>query len=303
MAELRDASVPGVSPLYKGKVRDVYDLGERLLIVTTDRISAFDQVLPQTIPQKGSILTGLSLFWFQELRSVVANHLIAGGADLAKSLPAPFAAAARVWGGRAMLVRKLKMFPIECVVRGYLAGSGWKEYRKDRTVCGIPLKAGLLEASELDEPIFTPATKATTGHDINISMAEAERHVGREAARELKRISLELYSRAREYARARGVILADTKFEFGVAEPGGAPVLGDEVLTPDSSRYWPLDTYKPGGSPPSFDKQFVRDYLQSVGWAGDGVAPNLPKEVIAGTAARYREIYLRLTGKDWSETS
>ncbi len=276
-------------PCRHGKVRDVYDLGDRLVIVATDRISAFDFVLPTGIPDKGRVLTGMTLFWLDLLR--VPNHFL--GTDLATMAPA-FAAQADALTGRTMLVRKADVVPIECVVRGYLAGSGWKEYRKGGTVCGIPLPPGLQESQQLPEPIFTPATKEESGHDINISFDEMVRRTGRDVAEELRRRSLDIYRRAAAHARGRGILIADTKFEWGRL-PGGERILIDEVLTPDSSRFWPLDAYRPGGSPPSFDKQFVRDWLETTGWDKNSTPPELPADVVARTREKYLEAYERLS--------
>jgi phosphoribosylaminoimidazole-succinocarboxamide synthase len=291
-----DFRVPGIPPAYSGKVRDIYDLGDALLMVATDRISAFDVVLPQPIPDKGAILTQLTRFWLEHLPRTIEHHMLSTDAA---DLPEPFAEAARGWGPRFMKVKKLAMVPIECVVRGYLAGSGWKEYSERGTVCGIGLPKGLLESSRLDDPIFTPATKATEGHDVNISAEEASRLVGAPLVRDLERRAVEIFEFGREWARERGLILADTKLEFGREGGRGAPVLADEVLTADSSRYWPADRYRPGGSPPSFDKQYVRDFLTAKGWRGDGPPPALPAEVVEGTAERYRELYRRITGTAW----
>jgi phosphoribosylaminoimidazole-succinocarboxamide synthase len=277
-------------PCRRGKVRDVYDLGDRLVIVATDRISAFDWVLPTGIPEKGRVLTALTLFWLRLLR--VPNHLL--GTDL-KDMGPEFAAQGAALEGRTMLVRKTEVFPVECVVRGYLAGSGWKEYRQTGAVCGVALPPGLVESDRLPEPIFTPATKEESGHDINISFEEMGARVGRDAAEELRRRSLEVYGRAAEYARTRGIVIADTKFEWGRL-PSGEIILIDEALTPDSSRFWPADQYRPGGSQPSFDKQFVRDWLDlESGWDRNGPPPPLPPEVVEATRARYREAFDRLT--------
>jgi phosphoribosylaminoimidazole-succinocarboxamide synthase len=279
-----------VYPCRRGKVRDVYDLGDRLVIVATDRISAFDWVLPTGIPDKGRVLTGLTLFWLRHLQ--VPNHFLS--TDPSAMGPA-FAAHAAELHGRTMLVRKTAVVPIECVVRGYLVGSGWKEYRKSGTVCGIPLPAGLREADQLPEPIFTPSTKEESGHDINISFDEMVKTTGRDTAEELRRRSIDVYRRAADYARARGIIIADTKFEWGRL-PGGELILIDEVLTPDSSRFWPADQYRPGANPPSFDKQFVRDWLETTGWDKNSTPPELPAEVVARTRAKYLEAYQQLTG-------
>jgi phosphoribosylaminoimidazole-succinocarboxamide synthase len=276
-------------PCRRGKVRDVYDLGDRLAIVATDRISAFDWVMPNGIPGKGRVLTALTLFWLKYLN--VPNHLIS--TDVA-DLPEPFRQKASDFAGRTMLVRKTEVIPIECVARGYLAGSGWKEYRSSRTVCGIALPAGLQEASPLPEPIFTPATKAEQGlHDENISFEAMCAAVGSAAARELRDRTLDVYRRAAAFAQMRGIILADTKLEWGRL-PSGELILIDEVLTPDSSRFWPKETYRPGMSPPSFDKQFVRDWLETTGWDKASPPPRLPDEVVQRTAAKYGEALERL---------
>jgi phosphoribosylaminoimidazole-succinocarboxamide synthase len=269
----------------RGKVREMYDLGDRLLMVASDRISAYDVVLPTLIPEKGKVLTGLSAFWFERTAGIVANHC----------LPAEPPREVR---GRALVVRKLEIFPVECVVRGYLSGSGWREYRRDSSVCGIELPSGLRESERLPEPIFTPATKAEAGeHDENVDFDAAARIVGdRGLMRELRRISLELYRFAASHAEANGIILADTKFEFGRDSDGGI-VLADEVLTPDSSRFWPVDRYEPGASQPSFDKQYVRDWLDSSGWDHTPPAPELPADVVANTRAKYVEAYEGLTGQ------
>jgi phosphoribosylaminoimidazole-succinocarboxamide synthase len=280
--------VPAV-PCRRGKVRDVYDLGDTLAIVATDRISAFDWVMPTGIPGKGRLLTAMTKFWLGWL--AVPNHLISDSVD---DLPEPFRRRREVFDGRTMLVRKTAVIPIECVARGYLAGSGWKEYRQSGAVCGIPLPAGLREADKLPEPIFTPATKADEGHDENIRFERMASAVGAGLAAELRERTLAVYRRAAEYAAGRGVIIADTKLEWGTL-PTGEVILIDEVLTPDSSRFWPADSYRPGGSPPSFDKQYLRDWLESVGWDKQSPPPELPPEVVARTAAKYREALDRLT--------
>jgi phosphoribosylaminoimidazole-succinocarboxamide synthase len=289
-APLLQSEVPG-TPCRHGKVRDIYDLGDRLVIVATDRISAFDWVLPTGIPDKGRVLTGLTLYWLKQLQ--VPNHLLS--TDL-KDMPAAFASQANVLAGRTMLVRKAKVVPIECVVRGYLAGSGWKEYRRDGTVCGIRLPAGLRESQQLPESIFTPATKEESGHDINISFERMCQLIGSGLADDLRKRSLDVYQRGAAYARTRGIIIADTKFEWGTL-PSGEIILTDEVLTPDSSRFWPLDQYQPGGSPPSFDKQFVRDWLETTGWDKNSTPPELPADVVARTREKYLEAYEKLTGQ------
>lgn len=281
-------------PLRRGKVRDVYDLGERLVIVTTDRISAFDWVMLSGIPGKGRMLTTLTRFWLDWLG--VPHHLLS--TELA-DLPAPFRARPELFAGRTMLVRKTQVVPIECVARGYLVGSGWKEYRQSRTVCGIPLPEGLREADRLPEPLFTPATKAEHGHDENIPFETMAATIGADLATDLRRRTLEVYSRAAAYAADRGLILADTKLEWGLDDTG-AVILIDEVLTPDSSRYWPADSYRPGGSPPSFDKQYLRDWLETTGWDKNSPPPELPAELVRQTAAKYQEAVERLMGPSFS---
>ncbi len=277
----------------QGKVRDIFEAGSDLLMVATDRISAFDVVLPQDIPGKGQVLTGLSLYWFEQTKELTANHLIT--ADIG-AFPEPFSKRPEL-AGRAMLVKRADVIPIECVARGYLSGSGWKEYTKSGTVCGIPLPAGLTESERLPAPIFTPATKEATGHDINITIDEMADRVGRGLSERLKELTLSLYEFARAHLEERGIILADTKFEFGFA--GGELILIDEVLTPDSSRFWPADQYRPGGAQPSFDKQYVRDWLDTTGWDHEPPPPDLPREVVEQTAARYRDAYERITGESF----
>ena len=282
----------------RGKVRDTYDLGDRLLMVATDRISAFDVVLPNGIPDKGAVLTQLSAFWFEQTASVVPNHFI----RLADGTPAdglPFELPPE-FIGRSMIVRKARRLDIECVVRGYLSGSGWAEYKESQSVCGLLLPPGLRESDELPEPVFTPATKAESGHDINISYEQVLEMIGAKAAGVLRLRSLALYKYAAQYARQRGIIIADTKFEFGWVEVDGQEelIVIDEVLTPDSSRFWPTAGYQPGGPQPSFDKQPVRDWLTASGWNKQPPAPVLPPEVVVSTTERYREAYRRLTGRD-----
>jgi phosphoribosylaminoimidazole-succinocarboxamide synthase len=272
----------------RGKVRDVYENGDRLLIVATDRISAFDFILATGIPDKGRVLTQMTLFWLEFLRDVVPNHFLS---DDTIALPPEFE-------GRSMWVRRAEMFPIECVARGYLAGSGWKDYQRTGAVCGIPLPSGLQDSDALPAPIFTPATKAQSGHDENISLEEAAKVVGAETAARLRNLTLALYQRAADYARKRGIIIADTKFEFGVVD--GQIVLADEVLTPDSSRFWPADQYQPGHAQPSYDKQYVRDYLESIHWNKQPPAPGLPEEVALRTSEKYKEAYGALTGRKLS---
>jgi phosphoribosylaminoimidazole-succinocarboxamide synthase len=284
--------LPGIKKLKSGKVREIFDLGDRLLFVATDRISAFDCIMPNGIPRKGEVLTRISYFWFAQTKVFQPNHLCSKEGD---ALPAALQPFAGVLAGRSMVVQKAKPLAIECVVRGYLAGSGWKEYRDRQTVCGIRLPAGLKESSELPEAIFTPSTKAETGHDENISFEQAVEIVGADLAEQARSASLELYNFARDYARRRGIIIADTKFEFGLLD--GRLLLIDEVLTPDSSRFWPADQYQPGRGQPSYDKQFVRDYLETLDWNKTPPAPALPPDVVARTQAKYLEAYERLTGK------
>lgn len=286
---LLESQIPGL-PVKRGKVRDVYDFGDRLLFVATDRISAFDWILPTGIPDKGKILTQISRFWFDRLG--VANHLLDQELE---DLPLPAGTDLASLRGRSQVVRKTRVFPIECVVRGYLVGSGWKEYRRAQTVCGLKLKPGLVEADRLEEPIFTPATKAETGHDENISYEQAAAVVGEGVAARLRALSLQIYQQAAEYAGTRGILIADTKFEFG--EVDGEILLIDEVLTPDSSRFWPADHYAPGRNPPSYDKQFVRDWLETTGWDKNSPPPELPAEVVQRTREKYLEAYAQLTGQ------
>jgi phosphoribosylaminoimidazole-succinocarboxamide synthase len=272
------------APDVRGKVRDVYDLGDRLLIVATDRLSAFDVVMPQGIPDKGRVLTQMTLFWLQFLKHVVPNHFLSSDVS---DLP-------REYEGRSMWVKRAEMFPVECVARGYLVGSGWKDYQKTGAVCGIALPKGLRESDALPEPIFTPATKATSGHDENISFDEMATLTGAPVAAKLRDLTLAIYKKAADYARTRGIIIADTKLEFGTV--GGEIVLADEVLTPDSSRFWPLDKYEPGRAQPSYDKQYVRDYLESIHWNKQPPAPALPDEVAWRTSEKYKDAYRELTG-------
>jgi phosphoribosylaminoimidazole-succinocarboxamide synthase len=275
----------------RGKVRDIYDLdAERLLIVATDRLSAFDVVLPTPIPDKGAVLTQLSSFWFQKLADIVPNHVITS-----TKFDGELARYADTLRGRSMVARRTEPLPVECVVRGYIAGSGWKDYKKNGGICGIPLPPGLQESDRLPEAIFTPSTKATSGHDENISFQQTIALLGRDLAERVKNVSLEIYYRAAEHAAQRGIIIADTKFELGVLDK--ELIWIDEALTPDSSRFWPADQYSPGSAQPSFDKQFVRDYLERVGWNKQAPGPELPAEVVAGTRQKYREAYQRLTGK------
>ena len=294
MTALLNTNLGTIPLLGRGKVRDLYAVNDTLLLVATDRISAFDHVLGTGIPGKGKILTQISLFWFDLLRDVVPNHLITASVN---EFPASLRPFANQLEGRSMLVRRAKMFPIECVARGFLAGSGWKEYQAQGTVCGIALPQGLKDGSRLPEPLFTPSTKSQDGaHDENISFSTVENVVGEKTADELRRLTLEIYRKAAAHAESRGLILADTKFEFGTTHDG--IVLADEVLTPDSSRFWEASTWKPGGAQPSFDKQFVRDYLESIRWNKQAPAPGLPDNVVERTLAKYLEAFRRLTGRD-----
>lgn len=293
MNVILDTNFPGLELYAKGKVRDVYRIDDRLLIVATDRISAFDYILATGIPDKGKVLTQLSVFWFDFLKDIVPTHFLTAQVE-------EYPAAARLYdlelAGRSMLVKRAAMIEVECVARGYLAGSGWKEYRDTGAVCGIPLPRGLRESSPLPEPIFTPATKAQSGHDENIPFDTMAKMVGADLAARLRDLTLKIYNRASEYARTKGIIIADTKFEFGTVQ--GELVLGDEVLTPDSSRFWPLDTYEPGRSQNSYDKQFVRDYLERIQWSKLPPAPPLPEEIAIRTSQKYKEAYSALTGRD-----
>jgi phosphoribosylaminoimidazole-succinocarboxamide synthase len=289
---VRETSLPGL-PVHRGKVRDVYDLGDRVLLVSTDRISAFDWILPTAIPDKGRVLTQIAAFWFKLLGE--PNHLITTDVE---QMNLPPEVDRRLLAGRSTLCRKTEVAPIECVVRGYLAGSGWKEYQQNGMVCGVKLPAGLTESARLPEPIFTPSTKAATGHDENISFEQMVEVVGRDLAEELRRRSLRIFQRGSEYARQRGILIADTKFEFG--RIGGELLLIDEVLTPDSSRFWPADQYAPGRSQPSFDKQFVRDWLSSTDWDKNSPPPALPDDIVAKTRHKYVEAYERLTDREFA---
>ena len=293
-APLLETRLSGLAPHRQGKVRDIFDLGDSLLMVATDRISAFDYVLGSGIPDKGKVLTQLSAFWFEKTAGIVPNHLLT--MDV-REYPREMRQYADILAGRSMLVKKTNPVPIECVARGYLSGSGWKEYRTTGDVCGITLPAGLRESDRLPEPIFTPATKATTGHDINISEAKAAKLVGAELIQRLRDLTLELYAFGAAHAESCGIILADTKFEFGLTDSSEI-VLIDEALTPDSSRYWPQDEYTPGGPQPSFDKQFVRDYLEQIQWNKQPPVPSLPDDVVTRTHQKYVEAYRRLTGKE-----
>ena len=291
MKVLKETQFAGLVPSARGKVRDIYDLGDQLLIVATDRLSAFDVILPTPIPDKGRVLTQLSLFWFDLLKDVVPNHVLS-----VTDFPAPFDKFKDELAGRSMIVRKTQPLPIECVVRGYVSGSAWKDYRATGKICSIALPAGLRESDRLPEPIFTPATKAATGHDENIPFEQAAALIGKELAEKVRAVSLEIYRRAAAYAEPRGVILADTKFEFGLLNNGLIWI--DEALTPDSSRFWPAAQYNPGGPQPSFDKQFVRDYLERIRWPKSPPGPELPVEVVAATRAKYREAFRILAGRE-----
>ncbi|HVG71939.1 MAG TPA: phosphoribosylaminoimidazolesuccinocarboxamide synthase [Vicinamibacterales bacterium] len=293
-APLLETRLSGLAPHRQGKVRDIFDLGDSLLMVATDRISAFDYVLGSGIPDKGKVLTQLSAFWFEKTTGIVPNHLQT--MDV-REYPREMRPHADILAGRSMLVRKTNPVPIECVARGYLSGSGWKEYQTNGEVCGIALPSGLRESDPLPEPIFTPATKAATGHDINISEAEASELVGRDLIQRLRNLTIELYQFGAAHAASCGIILADTKFEFGLTATNEI-ILIDEALTPDSSRYWPQDQYAPGGPQPSFDKQYVRDYLEQIRWNKQPPVPSLPDEVVARTRQKYIEAYRRLTGKE-----
>ncbi len=298
MSESHTSKLAGRTPILSGKVRDLYAIGDdRLLFVASDRISAFDHVLGSTIPDKGKVLTQLSLFWFDHLRDLVPNHLITANPA---EFPADLQPFARELRGRSMIVQRAQMFPVECVARGYLSGSGWKDYQATGSLCGIPLPAGLREGDRLPGPLFTPAAKNHTGHDENIPFDEVVRELGANVAERLRDLTLAIYARASAHAESKGLLLADTKFEFGyVRTPDGRDnriVLADEVLTPDSSRYWLASGYAPGGAQPSFDKQFVRDYLQRIDWNKQPPAPALPEDIIAETRAKYLEAFTRLTG-------
>lgn len=289
---LLESKLPGYELVSRGKVRDVYAVGSDLLIVASDRISAFDYILATGIEDKGRVLTQLSIFWFEFLKDLVPTHFLTADVD---AYPEGLRAYRDQLEGRSMLVRRAKMIDVECVARGYLSGSGWKDYKATGAVCGIPLPAGLRESEKLPEPLYTPASKASSGHDENISFDEVARRVGAETAEMLKSLTLAIYNKAAEYARTRGIVLADTKFEFGYVD--GVLTLGDEVLTPDSSRFWPADSYEPGHAQPSFDKQYVRDYLEGIRWNKQPPAPGLPPEVASSTSGKYREAYRILTGK------
>jgi phosphoribosylaminoimidazole-succinocarboxamide synthase len=293
-APLIHTRLNGAAPHRQGKVRDIYEVDGHLLMIATDRISAFDYILGSGIPDKGKVLTQVSAFWFERTRDIVENHLIT--TDVSR-YPAGLRQDAEMLAGRSMLVRRTMPIPIECVARGYLSGSGWKDYRVTGTVCGVPLPPGLQESDRLPAPIFTPATKATSGHDVNISEAEAGRIVGDQLMATLRELTLELYAFGAAHADAHGIILADTKFEFGLADDGRLMLI-DEAMTPDSSRYWPKDRYRPGGPQPSFDKQYVRDYLEQIKWNKQPPVPSLPDDVVMRTREKYLEAFRRLTGKE-----
>lgn len=292
---VKTIELPGIEKVNSGKVREIFEVDGALLLVASDRLSAFDVILPDPIPHKGRVLTQMSKFWFDRVAAaeIVDHHVIT--VDPSK-FPPSLAEYREVLAHRSMLVRKCQPLPIECVVRGYMAGSGWKEYQQSERICGISLPSGLQESDELPKPIFTPATKEASGHDVNISFEQAARIVGNELAERVRDLSLQIYSMARDYARSKGIIICDTKFEFGIAD--SQLILIDEVLTPDSSRFWPADEYKPGRSQPSFDKQFVRDYLETLDWDKTPPGPKLPAEIITATSERYLEAYRKLAGKD-----
>jgi len=291
-APLHKTSFTDIELFKRGKVRDVYDLGDKLLVVSTDRISCFDVVLPTCIPQKGEVLTQLSLFWFNLTKDIVDNHFIS--TDVAK-YPKELHKYSDILKGRSMLVKKAQGLPVECVVRGYLSGSGLKEYRQSRSICGIKLPEGLRESDKLPEPIFTPSTKEDVGHDINVSQEYVENQLGKGVTDKLKELSIAIYKKASQYAETKGIIIADTKFEFGMYD--GKIILIDEVLTPDSSRFWPKDQYKPGGAQPSFDKQFVRDYLETLTWDKTPPGPELPDEIVQKTRQKYLQAFTMISGK------
>ncbi|MBC8548362.1 MAG: phosphoribosylaminoimidazolesuccinocarboxamide synthase [Candidatus Brocadiales bacterium] len=286
-------NIPYLKLCNSGKVRDIYELDESLLIIATDRISAFDYVLPDGIPYKGKVLTHLSEFWFKNTGDITENHLITTNVKEINEITKEDKG---VLSGRTMLVKKVDVIPVECIVRGYLAGSGWKEYKESGTVCGVKLPAGLKECGKLPEPVFTPSTKATSGHDVNISLDEVVKITGKRLAEELMEKSIEVYKKASEYALTKGIMICDTKFEWG--KRGDKLLLIDEILTPDSSRFWPMENYSPGKPQPSFDKQFVRDYLESTGWDKNSPPPSLPEEIIQTTSKKYLESYSKLTGKE-----
>jgi phosphoribosylaminoimidazole-succinocarboxamide synthase len=292
LASIFETNLPGVELVARGKVRDIYAAGDFLVIVATDRLSAFDYVLPTPIRDKGRVLTALTLFWLEQLRDIVPNHLVSPNVS---DYPPEFHAYRDQLEGRSMLVHRARMIDVECVARGYVSGSGWKDYRRDGRICGIPLPAGMRESEQLPVPIFTPASKAQSGHDENITFESVAERTGAPLAWKLRDLTLAIYKRAAEYAATRGIVIADTKFEFGFV--GDRLVLADEVLTPDSSRFWPRESYQPGGAQPSFDKQYVRDYLESIHWNKQPPAPALPADVMERTSEKYRDAYRVLTGK------
>jgi phosphoribosylaminoimidazole-succinocarboxamide synthase len=291
-----DLKIPGLKLFRQGKVRNVYDLGDKLLFVATDRISAFDVIMKNGIPDKGKVLNLISVFWFNFTRDVVDNHVITADIDRIVEVEPKLFPYKDVLAGRSMLVKKADPIPVECIVRGYISGSGWKDYQRTGAVCGIKLPAGLKESDKLPEPIFTPSTKAEVGHDMNVSQEEAAGIVGKETLDAIKEKSVAIYEKAREYAGTKGIIIADTKFEFG--RIGGKVVVMDEMLTPDSSRFWPVSDYAPGASPKSFDKQFVRDYLETIKWDKTPPGPELPADIVSKTREKYIEAYRLLTGKN-----
>ncbi len=284
----------GVDFFKRGKVRDVYSVGDKLLVISTDRISCFDVVLPTCIPDKGQVLTRISMFWFEFTKDIIPNHFLTANI---KDYPDKLQKYADELRGRSMLVKKASPIPVECIVRGYLSGSGWKEYQKQQSICGIKLPQGLKESDKLPEPIFTPSTKEDAGHDINVSQAFVEKAIGKDITEKLQKTSIALYNKASSYAESKGIIIADTKFEFGMYN--GEMILIDEVLTPDSSRFWPKNQYKPGGPQPSFDKQFVRDYLETLDWDKTPPAPELPDDIVYKTREKYVQAFEMLTGKSW----
>lgn len=288
-----ETNMPDLNLVNRGKVRDIYDLGEHLLLVTSDRLSAFDVIMNEGIPKKGIVLNQFSIFWFKQMANIVPNHIVATEVD---DFPAETHKYRDQLEGRSMLVKKAKPLPIECIVRGYVSGSGWKEYKQHGCICGIKLPEGLLESSQLEKPLFTPSTKAELGdHDENISFDEAVKLCGQDIAQQVSDISIEIYSRARDFAKEKGIIIADTKFEFGIM-PDGSLIWIDEALSPDSSRFWPKELYQPGGPQPSFDKQFVRDYLETLDWDKQAPPPPLPDEIVAKTAEKYQEALFQMTG-------
>ncbi len=294
MSIILSTNLPDLTLVARGKVRDIYDLGETLLIVTTDRISAFDVIMDEGIPGKGYVLTQISAFWFRQMEDIIPNHIIS---TEVKDFPAECQPYADILEGRSMLVKKAKPLPVECIVRGYISGSGWKDYKSNGSICGIRLPAGLKESNKLGEPIFTPSTKAELGeHDENISFEKCVELVGEELAVKIRNVTIAIYKRARDIAATKGIIIADTKFEYGIHN--GELIIIDECMTPDSSRFWPMDSYRPGGPQPSFDKQFLRDYLETLDWGKCAPPPPLPEEIVRKTGEKYREALVRLTGTE-----